>query len=128
MENYQHQRNPLENEVFDNSDDWQDTKISPDLYIHQAMLKLQACLIAPDHKAGFLQYFLLVEHIAGICLAAKYITEEQIKSIESIQVEEQDDLVKRVKLANIKLGFLMKEIFSNKQLFKEIRADHPFIF
>jgi hypothetical protein len=99
-----------------------ENKINPEIYIHQALLKAQACLINPNIQDGFMQYRVLVEHIESLCKSAKILLneteyKEKIK-IKSDEIKQDNinlsSLELNTKLANTKLELLTEQIFKNK--------------
>jgi hypothetical protein len=99
-----------------------DVKINPDYYIHKAMIKAQEALVKDDIKAGFMQYRQIVEYIEVLCKSAQMIGEDYDKKLDAFKKEEEQTqdktadeiLAKSVRLANKKLGLMLKEIFHYK--------------
>ena len=103
-----------------------DIKINPDFYIHKALLKAQDALAKDNLKDGFLQYRQFIEYIEVLCKAAEIIKEDYDKNIkEFIDSEEHKNItnetVRSTKLANKKLGLLMKEVFSSKTITSKLK-------
>ena len=104
-----------------------DIKINPDFYIHSAILKAQTCLMKENQKEGFLQFVVLVQHLEVLAEAAnrlgtdyKILIDDYCKSSEYL--DQKDNLVKDVRLANKKIGLIMKEVFSNRTIIAPIKA------
>lgn len=98
-----------------------DLKINPDYYIHTALLKAQQALLNEDTRAGFLQYWVLIENIETLCKSAKMLPddyEDKVKDFEKGEsyTKETDRSAKMAKLANYKLGLLMEQVFSHKTI------------
>jgi len=98
-----------------------DIKIKPSFYIHLGIIMAQKTLMYSVAKTniseGITGYMVLIEHIETLCKAAGYISDQyeiEIKAYresEEIQSITRND-VKMAKMANKKLGLLMKEVFS----------------
>lgn len=103
-----------------------DIKINPDYYIHNALLKAQSTFLKDDMKEGFLQYTLFIEHIEVLCDSANMLGDDYTENLkeykESKEYKEAENaLIKGVRLANKKLGLMMKEVFNKKTITEPLR-------
>jgi len=104
-----------------------DIKINPDFYIHTAILKAQNCLSKENVKEGFLQFRVMVEHIQILTEAATILSDDYKKEMNKYKKTEEyeketNDEVRLTKLANYKLKFLLKEVFSSKISTEPLKA------
>lgn len=105
--------------------DGADIKITPDFYIHKAILKAQECLSKDDIKQGYAQYRQFIEHIETLTKASNMTpTDFDNKVTEFIGNLNKDDseMVKSVKIANYKLELIMSRIFSQKLSTEPMKA------
>jgi hypothetical protein len=101
-----------------------DLKLNPDFYIHTALLMAQKTLMYSVVKTsigeGLIAYSIFIEHLEVLCRAAKHLTEEYDKNIKEYlesqeYTETKRDDVKRAKIANKKLQFMMKDVFDKRK-------------
>jgi len=95
-----------------------DVKITPQFYIHHALIKAQKCLSKDNLGEGLVQFRFLVEHIEVLCRAAGMLSGDYETNIQNfIKSKEYADLdkeqTKSVNLANKKIELLMQEVFSS---------------
>lgn len=120
--------NKYDNEIVDTDEiEGTDIKINPDFYIHKALIKAQEALVKDNLNEGYLQYRQCIEHIEVLCQAAKMLDDEYKKAIKDFldskdYKETKDNQAKSVKLANKKLGLIMRGIFSNKTATFNLKA------
>lgn len=92
--------------------------ISPQFYIHLAMISLTKSMMSDNIKEGFLRYRMNVEHIQAICEAGTLIQKETIdKEVEDFIKDKELDEAKEehgIKIAQFKLKKIMGAIFSTK--------------
>jgi len=108
--------------------DGQDVKINPDFYVHNAIIKAQQALAKDDIKVGFLQFRVIVENIESLCRAANLITENYSQQLTEFKtsidyIEEKNEDIKAIRLANKKFELIMKEIFQNKTISAPLKFD-----
>lgn len=101
-----------------------ETKINPDYYIHNAILKTQQALIKDDFEKGLLQYLILIDHVEILAKASsrlptdyekkvkEYIAE--IKAPESLNLTKTTDLPFMIKIAHKKIELILTACFKNK--------------
>jgi hypothetical protein len=94
-----------------------DIKINPDFYIHTALLKMQESLHNPKMEDGLIQYQIFIEHIEILSKAAKMLSKDYETEVE--KYKQTDDYIKspqykNLRLAHVKLGLILKEVFSKK--------------
>ena len=105
-----------------------DIKINPDYYIHHALLKAQVALTKENLTEGLIQFRIMVEHLEGLCKAAKLLDKEKyalaIKEfIESDDYKkEEDQKLKSARLANKKIELIMVEAFENRVRTEPMKA------
>jgi hypothetical protein len=111
-----------ENKVDRSADDvldLTDFKIRPDFYIHTAILKAQNAFNNPDLNSGFIQYILIIDHIETLIIAANKkpdLYEEKLSEFTKTAeyTEEENNIIKKVKLANYKSRLLLNEAFGSR--------------
>lgn len=95
-------------------------KITPNYYIHMALLMAQKTLMISvmktDIREGLTAYSILIEHIEMICKAAEYIDNTYDNKIKEYRDGEEckdinNESIKLAKISNFKLQILLKEIF-----------------
>lgn len=112
----------IDNKVVDAVGDLDDIeiKVNPSFYIHNGIMKAQAALTKDNVKEGFLQFWILVENIETICKAAKLLDDSYKDKINEFKATKEyqdlDDNKQMVKLANIKLRYLLMQVFENKEI------------
>jgi len=106
--------------VYEDLEDFNvDIKINPEFYIHQAIIKAQNALSNPDIKSGFLQYWILIEHVEIICKANKLLYDDYNKELDEFRRSEdyintKSDEIKNIKITNQKLFKILSRIFSSR--------------
>lgn len=123
----------VEKSIMDYEDDKDtDVKIKPNFYIHNAILKMQNVLMFGVGKTnigeGIIAYTVLVEQIEVLCKSAGYINDEYDEKIKNYTSSEEykaikKDEVRMAKLANKKLGLLMRTVFSKAPVEMPINLD-----
>lgn len=99
-----------------------DLKINPDFYLHNAIVKAQECLVKENMKEGFAQFRIMVEHIETLCKAANMLPENYEEQVKNFKVDdEEDSLIKAVKIGQKKLEILMTEVFESKTLVSPLK-------
>lgn len=114
----------IEKNIIDFDDHNLDTdiKINPEYYIHIGLINCQKVLLDENAKSGLLKYYVLVEHIESLCVAAKLLDggyEKEIKEFsekEKKESKDSDNLTINVRIANYKLKLITKEVFSRKTI------------
>jgi len=125
--------NNIDNDIVDIDEmDAAENKINPEIYIHQALIRAQQCLVNPNIQDGFMQYRIIVEHIESLCKSAKIITNEviykenidkQIKELKESNVG-LSSLELNTKMANLKLQLLTEQIFKNKVINISLKGNY----
>jgi hypothetical protein len=114
-------------EIPKNAEDWEETdfpygmKVEPEKYIDRGIILAQQALVSENTRDGMLKYCLLVNNISMIAIAAKKITEEEIKTIP--QSTQKDDLLKQVDKANELLKKIIESVISSKPIRKKLVLD-----
>lgn len=104
----------------------EDLNISPKQHINRAIIYAQRALLKDDVKSAFLQYRIIVEHIETLCRSAGFLDDEYNGKIEEYKkskeyIEEEENSIKSVKLANKKLGLLMDIFFKAQPITEPLR-------
>lgn len=106
-----------------------DIKINPEYYIHNAIIKAQNALATEEIETGYLKFRMLVENIETLSRAASLIDttyDDQVKKFEEgkeiKELKNKDPIIASARIANFKLGLLMKEVFENKAIISKLRA------
>jgi len=101
--------------------DVSEIRINPEFYIHKGILKAQECLAESNLQEGMVKFRLLIENVVILSKASRMIDNEFDEELEQYKktVEyknEENDLIKHVKLANKKLELVMKNVFESKTI------------
>ena len=97
-------------------DERNDTKINPEKYINNTVIKMEDALASNDPEKVF-TYYALVEHLQDLADALKMLSTEEIKELETISNSlESADKVKMFQTANSKAKKLLKAIFQNGKI------------
>lgn len=114
--------NDFDSEILDNEDMKNtDIKITPDFYIHNAILKAQQALLNPNLKEGIAQYRFFIEHIEKLCKSADYINKDYEDKLNAYYEDEeykkeQEQFKKSYLIANKKLELILSFVFNQKPL------------
>lgn len=95
-----------------------DISIRPDYYIHTALLRAQKVLMKENAKDAFLTYCVYINHIEVLAKSAGRLPDDYDGLVKDFKEElkkdvSSDRLVKDTKMANFKLGLMMKNFFNN---------------
>lgn len=121
MDDYTFENKEMDQNTFDFSDEINtDLKVRPNYFIAIALLKAQQTLATASMSKdsildAMIPYCVFIEHIEMLIEAAGYLDEEYRTEINNFLKGEELKItptnMKNIKLANKKLGLLMREFF-----------------
>jgi hypothetical protein len=101
-----------------------ETKINPDYYIHNAILKTQQALIKDDFEKGLLQYLILIDHVEILAKASSRLPSDyevkiknylaEISAPTNLSLTKTADLPFMIKIAHKKIELILTSCFKNK--------------
>lgn len=122
----------IEGDSLDIPDNLFDTSVNikPEFYIHMGLINIQKTYLKENAEAGFMQFWVFVEHIESLCDAANMIDKEgegsyydKIKEYKETEEYKNADkeIIRNVRLANFKLKLLMGYVFSSRVIDTPLR-------
>lgn len=104
-----------------------DIQLKPEFFIHNAIAKAQQSL-ADGGNEGFTKFVHLIHNAESLCHAANMVSDEYDNELDEWFKEKgynkkQLQLADQVAIANKKMELLMREIFENKTVTGELKAD-----
>lgn len=123
----------IENSIFNFDDNLKnkDVQISPNYYIHQAIIMAQRTLLVSilknNFQEGVIAYSTFIEHIEVLCKASGMLSEDYSDNLKSeTNIKEGDSkIIIIAKESNHKLYCLMKELFSTRASTTPIKERKP---
>ena len=109
-----------EQDVLDFDDNiHMENKVDLDAHINSVLIQAKYALTKDDVKAGFIQYWVIIEHLVTLCKAKNYLPDNFNEDIETYKKSKElqsirDEVTKNVRIANKKLDLILPIIASKK--------------